>query len=306
MPQGGIQRSPGAHRAASISGAMGLRVIIFVLFVTCMPALGCSMLVGSATSGLARNLTTAVLDQDDPQLVEDGAPAYLMALDGLIEGSPKNETLLLAGARLYAAYASAFVVDPIRLARLTERARSYGHRAMCLANREICEASNEPFEEFVASLGKARKKDLPALYGFGSAWATWVQMNSGDWNAIAELPKVQALMERIVVLDDGYEQGGAHLYLGVLYTLRPTSLGGRPELGQQEFEMAVKLSDGRNLMAKVLYARQYARLVFDQDLYNRLLIEVIEADPVEPGLTLTNTMAQEMAAVLLAESEEYF
>ena len=66
------------------------------------------------------------------------------------------------------------------------------------------------------------------------------------------------------------------------------------------------MSDGRNLMAKVLYARQYARLVFDQPLYNRLLVDVIEAEPVEPGYTLTNTMAQEMAIALLAESDDYF
>ena len=285
---------------------MGLRVIILLLVVTCVPAFGCRTLVSSATSGLARNLTTAVLDQDDPQLVEDGAPAYLIALDGLIEGDPRDETLLLAGARLYAAYASAFVEDPIRLARLTDRARAYGQRAMCQANKTICEAALGPHEEFVEALQGANKKDLPALYGFGSAWATWVQMNSGDWNAVAELPKVQALMERVVALDDRYEQGGAHLYLGVLYTLRPASLGGQPDLGREEFEKAVLMSDGRNLMAKVLYARQYARLVFDQPLYNRLLLEVIEADPVEPGYTLTNTMAQEMAVELLAGSDEYF
>ena len=285
---------------------MGLRVILLFLFVACVPAFGCGTLVSSATNGLARNLTSAVLDQDDPQLVEDGAPAYLIALDGLIEGDPENEMLLLAGARLYAAYASAFVEDPVRLARLTDRARAYGRRAMCRANKAICEAASDPYEEFVTALQGAKKKDLPALYGFGSAWATWVQMNSSDWNAVADLPKVQALMERVVVLDDGYEQGGAHLYLGVLYTLRPASLGGRPELGREEFEKAILLSDGRNLMAKVLYARQYARLVFDQPLYNRLLVEVIEADPVEPGYTLTNTMAQELAIELLAESDDYF
>jgi len=131
-------------------------------------------------------------------------------------------------------------------------------------------------------------------------------MNSSDWNAIADLPKVQALMERVVALDDGYEDGGAHLFLGVLYTLRPASLGGKPELGREHFEKAVSMSDGRNLMAKVLFARQYARLVFDQELHDRLLGEVVVADPVEPGYTLSNSMARDLADELLAESDEYF
>ena len=35
----------------------------------------------------------------------------MIAIDGLIEGDPDNQTLLLAGSRLYGAYASAFVVE---------------------------------------------------------------------------------------------------------------------------------------------------------------------------------------------------
>jgi hypothetical protein len=47
-------------------------------------------------------------------------------------------------------------------------------------------------------------------------------------------------------------------------------------------------------------------LVFDRELYDRLCREVIDADPVAPGLTLANTLAQEKAKTLLADSEDYF
>lgn len=285
---------------------MRLQVAAILLSLTCLPAFGCGTLVSSATTRLAENVSAAVLDQEDPGLVRDGAPAYLIAIDGLIEGDPKNETLLLAGARLYAAYASAFVEEQERATRLTTRARSYGYRAICERSETLCAAARGPFDDFVAALDQTTTDDLPALYGWGSAWATYVQMNSFDWNAIADLPRVQAVMERIVVLDDAYEEGGAHLFLGVLYTLRPASLGGKPDLGREHFERAIALSDGRNLMAKVLFARQYARLVFDQELHDRVLVEVVEADPVERGYTLSNSMAQDMAVELLAESNEYF
>ena len=33
-------------------------------------------------------------------------------------------------------------------------------------------------------------------------------------------------------------------------------------------------------MAKVIYAEQYAKLVFDKELHDRLLTEVVNADPV--------------------------
>ena len=285
---------------------MRFRDTALVILVSCLSSFGCQMLASSATTRLAQNVSDAVLDQDDPVLVRDGGPAYLIAIDGLIEGDPENQVLLLAGARLYAAYASAFVDDSARGNKLTTRAKGYGKRAFCEREPSLCELSSASFDDFEAEIAKTDQDDLPALFGYGSAWASWVQTNSADWNAIADLPKVQALMERVVALDDDYESGGAHLYLGVLYTLRPASLGGRPEDGRAHFERAIELSDGRNLMAQTMFARQYARLVFDKELHDRLLKEVLEADPRARGFTLTNTLAQEQAVDLLAESDEYF
>ncbi|MEC9256832.1 MAG: TRAP transporter TatT component family protein, partial [Pseudomonadota bacterium] len=58
--------------------------------------------------------------------------------------------------------------------------------------------------------------------------------------------------------------------------------------------------------AKVLYAKQYARLMFEQELHDTLLTEVLEADPYAEGLTLINRLAQRQAETLLAESADYF
>ena len=41
-------------------------------------------------------------------------------------------------------------------------------------------------------------------------------------------------------------------------------------------------------------------------LHDRLLEEVVAADPEEPGLTLSNTLAQDEARVLLADADTYF
>ena len=62
----------------------------------------------------------------------------------------------------------------------------------------------------------------------------------------------------------------------------------------------------RNLVAQVLFARQYARLVFDRPLHDRLLREVMDADPNAPGLTLANTLAREQALLLLDDADDYF
>ena len=165
---------------------------------------------------------------------------------------------------------------------------------------------NGPFDDFDLALGATRRRDVPVLYGFGAAWATSIQLRSGEWDAVAQLPKLEALMRRVAALEEDYDRGGAHLYLGVLATQRPESLGGHPEQGRRHFERAGELSLHRNLLVQVLFAQHYARLVFDRPLHDRLLNEVLAADPREPGLTLSNVIARRRAQDLLSSADDYF
>jgi len=112
-------------------------------------------------------------------------------------------------------------------------------------------------------------------------------------------------MERVVELDETYQDGRAHLYLGGIETLLPKLMGGRPAKGKAHFERAIEIEE-RFLLSKVIYAEQYARLVFDQKLHDRLLEEVLSADPVAGRFTLTNQIARKRATVLLESSKDYF
>lgn len=273
---------------------------------TVLAAAGCSSVMSSATADLADALSRAVLDQNDPETVRQGAPAYLLLIDGLIADHPESTDLLLAGAGLYSSYAGAFVEEPERASRLSRKGRDYGWAALCRSSKAACGVWSAPYEDFERVINGMGRKHVRALYGAGAAWGTWIRANADDWSAIADKARVDAIMQRVVVLDETYDDGSPFLYLGILATLLPEAAGGRPEEGRAFFERVIELSDGRNLMAKVLLARAYARLVFDRELHDRLCREVVEADPMAPGLTLTNTMAQEEAKELLGSSEEYF
>lgn len=267
---------------------------------------GCSSIMSSATTSLADSLTGAILNQNDPETVRQGAPAYLLLIDGLIADNPESTNLLLAGASLYSSYAGAFVEDRDRAAKLSEKGRDYGWRAMCTSDRSACKSWSAPYGEFEKVVSEMGVKELPVLYGAGAAWATWITANKSDWAAVADKARVDAMMRRVVELDDSYDEGSAYMYLGVLATILPEAMGGKPEEGRLAFERAIELSGGRNLMAKVLLAEDYARLVFNAELHDRLCREVIDADPEAPGLTLINTLAQEKARALLADSSDYF
>ena len=267
---------------------------------------GCASMISSATSRMADNLTTAMLNQNDLETVREGAPAYLIMIDGLIQGDPENTNLLLAGSKLYFSYTSAFIEDEERAKRLADKSLDYSQRALCIEIPDLCTVLSEKLDVVKQALNNTSSKDLPVLYGYASALASWTQANAADWNAIANLPQITAMFERCVELDENFDNGGAHIFLGILGTKLPPSFGGKPEQGRAHFERAIEISDGKNLMIYVLLAESYARLVFDQQLHDELLHIVLAGPATEPGFTLINTLAKQQAAVLLAESDEYF
>jgi hypothetical protein len=220
------------------------RLLLVVLMASLLT--GCpGRALNSATKKIAEGLSKAVLDQNDLQTVREGLPSYLLVVDGLIISSPENADLLAAGARLYSTYADNFVNDHERALRLTEKGREYGRRMLCVELTDLCEALGKPLDAFQKELDKTDSDNVPVLYGYAAAWASWVQARSNNWEAIADLPRIRALMERVVTLDEGYEHGNAHLYLGVLATQLPPNLGGKPEDGRLHFERAIRISKAR-------------------------------------------------------------
>ena len=264
---------------------------------------GCVVRLIGAKAG--ETLSASILNQSDPELVASGMPAYLLILDGLISQHPTNPVLLSAGAQLFALYGSRFTAHE-RAIVLTDKARRYGAQALCLVHEPACHWRNIAYDRLQAELLDVDKKQIGPLYAYAVGWLSNLQATSEDWTAVAELPWVQAVLERTVALDDTYEHGAVHGYLGILYALRPPALGGQPELSRKHFERAIELSEGHDLSIKVEYARRYARLVFDQELHDRLLTEVLNAPAEEPGFTLFNVLAKQEAQKLLATSKEYF
>lgn len=254
----------------------------------------------------AETLSASILNQSDPALIEHGAPAYLLLLDGMISTHPDDDALLAAGAQLYALYGSRFVADAARAGELTGKARRYGAEAMCSRYDWACDEQLPDYDEFTRQLSDVTKDDIDLLYAYAVSWLSNLEATSEDMRAVAELPWVEACLERVLELDETYQHGAAHAYLGILNALRPPALGGRPEVAKMHFERAIELSGGRDLSVKVEYARRYARLVFDRELHDRLLHDVLEAPTEAPGLTLFNALAKEEARELLESAEEYF
>jgi tetratricopeptide (TPR) repeat protein len=282
-----------------------------VLIIMTVSLTGCGKIIIYSARPLLDDINRSFMRQQDVELAGQGTPTFLLFLDGLIEHSPEDKTLLLSGAKAYSSYTAAFVGDtnPERNRILAEKARGYAFRAFSLHNRKFAKAKDAPHSQFITYLPSFGEKDIPYLFYVATCWAGWIQANSESWDAIADLPKVQSLFERAIELDEDFYYGASHTFMGVLLTIHPPSLGGRPEQARKHFERALELGQGRFLPTYVLYAKHYAKLVYEEKLFFGLLDSVIDSPVDEVSeLTLVNRLAQREAVDLIetARREEYF
>jgi len=252
------------------------------------------------------HLSDTIVNNDDLSMVEAGAPAYLLMIDSLISEDPDSKKMLSTASQLYTAYADVFVTDAQRSRKMADKALAYAGKALCLSNKDACGLKAKSFKAFQAIIASMDTDDLPYLFALGNAWASWIMANTNDFNALADISRIEVIMLKITQMDESYRDGAAFLYLGTLATFLPPALGGKPEQGRHYFERAIELSQGRNLLVKVMFAKLYARMVFDRPLHDRLLTEVMDTNPVVPGYTLVNTYAQKKARQLLEDADDYF
>ncbi|MCD6570291.1 MAG: hypothetical protein J7L53_06270 [Deltaproteobacteria bacterium] len=281
------------------------RICILGLCINLLMASGCATYISRKMEAANRGF----MNQTDLNLVKDGLPSSLLLLDGVNEAFPDNDRLLLAATQLNIAYGSILLLDgeKERATKAFTKAKRYVFRCLSLRNKRFGEAKGGTFDEFIKSLPIFKKADVPFLYYAAQAWTMWI-ITEDTWASKADAPKVESLLKRILELDETYNYGMAHCLLGSIYTARPPALGGLPEEAKRHFERALEISEGKNLLIPVLYARQYCRLVYDRGLHDRLLEYVIEADveTLPKELMILNILAKEQAKDLLDSSDNYF
>jgi len=257
---------------------------------------------------LVEDVAKASAKQTDVSLIAEGSPAYLMLLDGMVEAYPEERRLLLAAAEAYRSYAAIQTArgNAERASRLYIRGKDYALRAMD-QEEEFRSILSQPVDALAVYVSSFSKKDVPALFSFAGCWAGWIGANPESVRAMADLPRVVLLMERVIALEETHDYGGAHLFMGIYKSAVPPVYGGKPEEARWHFERAIEIGRGDFLMAYVYYADHYARKMLKRDLFIDLLTKVIES-PVDriPELALINTIARTRAEEMLNHGEDYF
>lgn len=247
-------------------------------------------------------------EEGDLRLAESALGSNLKLVEALIKGDPENKKLLLMAAQGFNAYALAFAEDDsVERARVFYvRGRDYSMRVLT-QNIVFKEALDKDVATFESALNSFSKDDVPALFWTAFGWASYINITRSDVGAVADLPKVLAMMECVRKLDPTFYYGGPYLMLGSIEGSMPKALGGKPERAKEYFDRAVELNRGKFLLTYVYYAKTYAVQIQDQGLFESLL-KIVDDAPADilPEARLSNAVAKRKAKLLREHINDLF
>ena len=277
-----------------------LRIVLLAALITTATLLSsCTSLI---TSVAIKPAVSNLQKQSDIELVCEGASSYLLMIDSMIESDPDNRELLKIGAQSYAGSVAALQACDAsrdRLKTLSDKSARYGKKLLST----MLPIDGADQEKIGAALEKQSSSDADYLFWGTYGWLAWIEQQQGSPAALADLVTVEKIMAQLLVLDETVEQGGPHLFFGVLFGSKPKMIGGDPERSRYHFERTLEITSRSFLMAQVLYAATYSRMVFDQELHDNLLEEVLAFDLDQvPDNRLSNQIAKRRAKVLLEEN----
>ena len=264
----------------------------------------------SCTS-LMKGLTDSLYEQKDIVLVEEGAPAFLLLVEGLIKGNPQDKNMLQTGIQMFSSYGGAFVKDSERKKIFQDKTKYWALELLktyplyvMFDKEKDREKKDKLFQSFLKSLTKS---DVPTVFWACNAWIMWIIGNLDSTDAFLELPLAKGIIDRIYVLDGDYYYGAPHLFYGVFYGAFPKDFGGNLEIAKKEFDIALKLSGDKLLITKLFYANFYLKPKNDKAGFEQIINEILETDIDKyPETRLLNMVSKREALDLKNRINELF
>ncbi len=286
-----------------------MKIIITITFLMAIIS-GCSIqqIAIRSMGGLMENGFIVLNEESDLDLAEKSAASNLKLLDAMIKSDPENEKLLRLATVGYSSYALGFVEDdsPERARNLYLRSKNLGMQLL-KKNNAFGAATSGDLENFSNALRTFSNDDIPALFWTGIGWGSYISLSLTEPEALADLPKVEAIMKYVAEKDSSFFYGGPHFFLGALFGSLPKVLGGNPDEAKKHFEKCLRMNGGKFLMSYVYYARTYAVQIQDQNLFEELLTKVDEASiDVLPEARLSNAIAKKKANTLRMKLNDLF
>jgi len=183
-----------------------------------------------------------------------------------------------------------------RARNLYRRGRDQGLRGLGLSADELRRGPRR-------ALMNTQRTDVALLYWTGASWGALIALSKDSPEALADVPAMEALIDRALELDEAFDRGAIHTFLISYEMVRQGAAGDPAERARRHFARAVELSGGADAapmlaLAEAVCVPAQRRAEFEQ------LLE--RAMGVEGGDRLANLFLQRRARWLRTRTDRLF
>lgn len=289
-----------------------ISILLFFIVTTC----SIKRITIDSTGLFMDDISDAFFEEGDIIFAEQAIPANLKLLEGLIKGSAyENDELLLKGCKMFGMYAMGFLEDASidkkiekknlkRASVFYEKAKDYG-LMIFKKKSDFKQALEGTIDDFIKIMPAFNEKDVELLFWTAFAWGSYINLNRTSPYAVADLPKVKIMMERVIELNDKYFYGLPHLFMIVYYSM-PEMFGGNLEKARQEYDKILEISEGRFILADFFMAKYYAVQKQDREFFIKLMDKIENTPDDIIKEKLFTQVAKKKATVLKEKIKELF
>ncbi|HEV7559082.1 MAG TPA: TRAP transporter TatT component family protein [Kofleriaceae bacterium] len=277
------------------------------------------------TSGILARAQPSLQQESDYELAARAIPGALKTIEGFwIVDPDKASQLVPVLTEGFCQYGTAFVEDEWEIAvfaKKLDEAAYHNTRATKMFMRCLNYALTTLGPDFqkdlfasneVAAARIQRTDDRTALMWAAFGLGSIIFHNLGNPDMLALRGTVQRMMEHVIELDAKNPPGDLqlaalpHVGLGQLYGALSPALGGDPAKAATEFQIALKITNNKFLLARALWGYS-GRTSNNQKLFHEQLKQVLETPPsVWPEQRLANEVAHRRARRYLSHEKEWF
>ena len=151
-----------------------------------------------------------------------------------------------------------------------------------------------------------KRKHVPLLYWTAAAWAGAIALKVNDSELSADQGVVEALAQRALELDEGWEQGSIHEFF-ISWEAARSSIGGSLERARGHYDKALAFSQGRRAFPYLSFAESVSVVRQDRAQFREMLEKALAVDVSRKGAQrLANLLAQKRARFQLGRVDELF
>jgi hypothetical protein len=154
---------------------------------------------------------------------------------------------------------------------------------------------------------RAVKDDVPLLYWTACAWAGAISLSKDNPDLVAQIPAMEALMDRALELDESFDHGAIHGFLIAYEMSRQGAAGDPAARARRHFDRAMALSGGKEAAPLLAMAESVAVQKQDVAEFDSLLQRALAINPdANPDTRLANLVMQRRARWLLTRKSDLF